>query len=504
MNTIKDSILQGNTLLDLLGTFWSQHYANWNQIASYINAKNQVELQSFQELNEIADSLSRFNIPIYKLREWSLLRLIKSQRLLDLITYGEDNIVFGDNFVGSGIVHEFGVTDNLGVYSYALPNNLVNCSLIQNKITEPTVSFINNVDYVIDANIHFRANPFSNPKLTPLPIYDNKGNLVDYYIDLWLFKANYDESYEYNNYGYAFNFNYKTSEEYKDLVNVLYDNTIIGSYKKALTTLLAVITDNPLSKDNETIIDISKDKTSQLVITDKNVYHLALDANLIVSANQVLAKDQLLTDAFVIYYPVTDVPTVDEVPALSIGREFLLGSFASELTFNNKITNLKVTTDASSRTRIEFDIGGSSSDKKLFWDTVHTNGTAMGATSLAQLLDFRYPPAQSPDPTAVNLPITINPLMFLIKNVFRNNVLIVRLNNISFGDNYFNQPMAPLLKAIVPPSNLIIFLVYLDIDDLISADTDLTEDLTSDFESPNPLTESSPHSFLGSETFTFS
>jgi hypothetical protein len=377
-----------------------------------------------------------------------------------------------------------------------------------NRLTAPSLVWTKAIDFLIDPDtksISFREDPFSQSVIPTRPVYDGSGSVIDKELTLWMFMADYDWSFIYEQFGYSLNvYIAESSENYRLLINAIWDAIVVGSSHANLQTLLACLTDTPITiEPYELVEDIYSTPQEQLVITDLHVYHLTLDASITVEIGQTLSVGTPLCDAFTIYYPDKDLPDSTKVPAISIAEGFLLTPFTSGLTFENKTVDLDITTDLDGRTRVEFEIGGVYPDIQSFWDTVHSNGTAEDATSLAQLLDLRYPPVQSEDPTAVNLPLTINPMDFLLKNVLRCNALLVHLNINSLGPEALGLSNPYLFRLIIPPQNTLLIFSQLTLsgtDDQIELDID--ETLTIEFMAPDVLSESSPHSYFGSETIT--
>jgi hypothetical protein len=504
---------RGEKLLNMLGNFWSNLYGGWNQLASVIHAKNQVELQAYQDLLEAIQCLSRIEIPLYHKKYWSLLTIKQSeQQPGKLLKYGDD-AQFGNNQNNNGVIYKFGVSP-YRTYDWLIDSRLAKCFTITDQITKPNVIFTYNNDYILeDGTIRFRDNPFSNNSISKKPIFDETGSVVDYEIHLWLFMAEYDLEYLYEQFGYALDVYLSSSENYKKILNSIWDSVIVGESLENLEVFLSALTDTPLIISNtETVTDIYATSVDRLIVTDKSLYRVPLDATLIVSVGDILKKGNRITDAFTIHRPYGINITESDIQAVSVGKGLLIGNFTSDLSFLNKTVDLDVTIDSNDRTRVEFEIGGLYSDIKLFWDTVHSNGTAEDAISLAQLLDSRYPPAQSPDPTAVNLPLTINPLEFLVKNVLRNNALIVQFNVGSFGPDSIGTTNPALFRRIVPPQATIIIINQLQFEDIVtmsgignSSTTGYTEDLDpTAFICPSILSETSPHTFVDTEVITIS
>jgi hypothetical protein len=96
----------------------------------------------------------------------------------------------------------------------------------------------------------------------------------------------------------------------------------------------------------------------------------------------------------------------------------------------------------------------------------------MAGQTLAELLDIRTNPTG--EPTADNLPATINPLEFLLSNLMRNNLFVIRVRPDSFAANAPGLQMFSLLRNIMPPHVSYVALIDLapDTDTMDLSDVD--------------------------------
>jgi hypothetical protein len=381
--------------------------------------------------------------------------------------------VFGNSPGSSGIVYRYGISPT-SITAYSHPPRLTDVSVIVNRISEPSVTLTKEIDFRVDATngaIEFREDPFSDPLNISYPVYDSAGNHIDNELQLWMFMADYDWQLLYEQFGYALNVYLESSENYKNLINLLWDSLVQGSTAEHLEYLLAIVSDTPLVIETSETVEVIHTETDRLlIITDRHVYIFGVTATPIVTVGQVLKSGDRMVDAFTIYRPHRDTVPSSVMPSISVGPGVLQGSYASELIFNNRDVELQVTIDPAGRTKIQWELGGIADDVNLFWDTVHFNGTTGSAISLAQLMDTRYPPAQSPDPTAVNLPTTVNPFTFLMTNVFRNNALVVVLNTRSFGTNALGTSTPRGFRQVIPAHNMVFVMVQIVLSDSIIMD----------------------------------
>lgn len=506
---------RGSQLLSLLGSFWTSLYNDNGTLEAYINAKNQAELQTFRDTLELVACISRFDIPIFHKSNWSVLPLYASQRKTSTLSFGQTPSSYFGNDPISGAVHYYGMPPDI-LANYPIVDKLKDVSVIVNRIAEPSVSLVKGVDFVIDTHnqlISFIEDPFNNPLNVSYPIFDNNGVQVDSVIQLWMFMADYDWKLLYEQFGYALNIYLESNQNYKDLINVIWDTLTVGSTHLQLSRLLSLYTDNPLIVETtETVQAIYDEGTNKTIVTDKHVYKVAHTATITASVGQSLVAGTCLTDAFKVLYPYNTQIASSDVAMLTLEPNMLQGNFVEGLVFVNGTVATTVTTDSNGRTKITWPLGGNSVDVNNFWDSVQTRGTAVGATSLAKLLDLRYPPVQTTDPTAVNLPTTINPFVFLSNNVLRDNAVIVVLNSSSFGSNALAVNLDSSFRAVIPPGSYMFTIIKIVVGDTVNMDgsgsaisSGYEETLLAGgFVPPDPMAESSPHSYVGTETFSFS
>jgi hypothetical protein len=452
LNNPADAFSRSKQLLSMLGTFWNMLYTDSGTVAAYVRAKNQADLQTYRDLMELVACTSRFTVPIFHKSNWSILTIRKSAQLSGHLLEFGDGAVFGNNPQNMGNFYYYGVSVERTT-DFNPPPKLESVNVIVNRISDPSVTWTNGVDFIVDNTpaIRFREDPFNNPLIPTRPVYNSTGQQIDIELSLWMFMAEYDWQMIYEQFGYVLGLHLESSENYRNLVNTIWDAISQGSTYIHLKSVLASMAGVMLSVEPiETVVDIVAEPDRLLILTDRRVYSFSNRAIPAVSVNQTLTSGSTLVDAFKIYNPYTDTLPASDIPSLVVTPGMLVGPFAGNLTFVNQPQPTTVTYDANNRTVIQFPITGSDSDVALFWNTVRTNGTAPGAVSLAQLLDLRAPPIQANDPTAANLPTSINPADFLAKNVLRNNALVVVFKESAFGPDALGLSNKDPLRQVLP------------------------------------------------------
>ena len=200
-------------------------------------------------------------------------------------------------------------------------------------------------------------------------------------------------------------------------------------------------------------------------------------------------------------------PARREITALALDGGYLSACFYGDLVFENRQVPLEVVTDHPlGYTYLSFRLGGFPADAERFFDEIHARGVAAAAAAaqpcvsgrrrgtLAQLLDKRVnPPAE---PTAANLPRTINPLQFLVENVLRNNVFVVRILVSTLGQNSLGLYNVRHLRRLLPPQTGMIVVFELSAGtDTIDPEHSVAETITT-FTGMQPRRDTVPESFV--------
>lgn len=251
-------------------------------------------------------------------------------------------------------------------------------------------------------------------------------------------------------------------------------------------------------------------------------------------------------------------PAYRPLSALALDGGFVSSCFYGDLVFENK--ELPLFVDAahpSGYTMLRFPVGGFPADVDKFFDEIHARGIASaqqgeipcfsnpvvyatfaalpaaglsgrvyrtqddsryyewvpgfsGATgqyveitrlpvvkkmgTLAHLLDRRNNP--DGEPTAVHLPKTINPLRFLVENVLRNNVFVVRIDVTALGQSRLGLYNVRHLRQILPPHTAMIVVFELTAkSDRINAETAIRE-AVGVFTGIDPVADTIDDSFI--------
>ena len=452
-----NDLQQHRRLCAVLGSFWCDVYDGRAQVIDYVQSRGRLEQQGYIDLQEIVDAGSRNTVPVFHTEQWYRLTLKESSRETDeaaLLRFGEDG-VFGQSS------HFYGVPVE-GRFAYPVPADLAAVSVISNRVTEPSVTFIDGIEYVLNAEhsfIEFRSDPFEN-ELIPKSDVRQAGEVVDREVYLWMRNAKFDHSHIHTHFSYALGKKLRSTLESRNLLNAVFDTVTGGTAKKEISDALSALSGIPLAHANETVVDVVKDHSHLLVLTDKNVYRFSKTATALVAPQDAVVPGQSLVDALQIFeLNRGQLPT--DIRAIALEKGYLASGYLGHLQFENKVETLTVVEaadDAAARTRISFPLGGHPEDVEKFFDAAHANGIARGKT-LANLLDLRT--NQVGEPTAANLPTTINPLKFLVENVLRGNAFVATLKVGDFGANALGFEDGHFLRQMIPPHTGMLLLLEL-------------------------------------------
>lgn len=467
-NNLDDS----GKLLSLLGSHWSNVYQGQGLVESYTFARAQEAAQNHLDVLEALASISRFEVPIFHRDNWYFLTILESEANSQLLEYGDD-AVYGLQ-PDSNILYEYGIQHALPAYRFSSPDNLVDATAIYNRITDPSRTLVRGVDFLIErGRITLRFNPFEDDYFVKRNIYSGS-EVVDREIGLWVFQGDFDYEHVYNHFGNILTLKLQSSEEYRALVNSVMDALAKGTTEKEIQLALSAITGNPVVREAEETVELVQvDNNNLVIVTDKHSYLFPTTASAAVSVGDVVTAGQSLTNTLTFYDLNTGV-TSSDLFAVSLGEGFLGADYIDAITFVNQSVSLVVDTTGT-KTRVEFEVGGFPPDVSAFWDSVHAQGIARGKT-LANMLDTRTSPVG--EPTAGDLPTTINPLEFLVTNLLRFNAYVVKIKASGVRGN-IGLNNSRLFRRIVPPWTAMIILVELETDGDIIDISYVSEDLTS-------------------------
>ena len=395
----------------LAGSYWIEVYEGKDQVEDLVDARNTLWQALFSTWREAEKSKSRFSISPFKVKTWSYFPILKSKGISVEGVFGG-----GGAYGGQGLV--YGQTSGA---SWTLTDNLSGVSQIYNRTSGPSASLYEGLDFTIDSvanRIVFKANPFSDGRFAIKDVIDSSGN-SDTELALWLHNAKFDLKSIQQIYGLPIGVDGNSGEDYKQLINNIYDCLILGMSAGRLANILGHSLQAPVAKTSE-VVERIHNVGRKVLITDKNVYFLSPKSSASVSVgDEVIAGTSLSTGLRI--QELRSGSDISGINAITLGSGFISNQFAHDLTFTNSTVPTNITT-RDDITELSFEVGGHPFDVEHFWDVVHRNGIAQGKT-IAQGLDLRA--VKVGEPEAESLPTSINPLQFLIDEVIPGGITLV-------------------------------------------------------------------------------
>ena len=458
----------GQALLNTVGSYWYYYFGDRDLLRDHYRSLGHEFGQTYLDYLTAVAAVSRFNVPVFRTEDWYLLVLKQSDRDTVKNVYGQEEMTYGWTYkYGEAQTEEvlFPMPQNLDFFG-----NMVDAPFtIYNRVLMPSKSWAFGVDYDIDYErrlLRFREDPFESDYVAKREVYDDAGELSDVEAGVWIYRGQFDIALVYRQWGFVVAEQLQSSENYKDFVNALWDGYVFGPSDEAFSTVASSMLGIPVVLESAEIVeDIVTETSRKLVITDKYVYAFSINANVIVSIGDTLTAGEQMVDALRIIDLSSGAADYSSVPALAFDDNFLSGGYFSTLTFENAEVDVEyLGVDEDNKAIVVFRVDGFPGDIEEFWAQAQTLGKEEGKQTLAELLDTRANPVGQPLPEF--LPATINPLEFVLDNIMKNNLTIVKVRAGAIGDDAPGLGLFKYLRNIIMPHTT--FIVYVE----IVADTD--------------------------------
>jgi len=442
----------GRTFLTHLGSFWSSIYEGRSTLESVFQAQLDQYLQTRIDLLQMAASLSRFTTPAFNTKLWTRLTIYEDELNNANIaprTYGSSTI---GNFGSSAGM--FGQAATFDRYRFPADKRIHQAYQIVNRPILPSVVMIEGVDFVVSSEgyVEFQCNPFFDSNLRIRQTVEEPGKPSRRAIDLWLFNSAIEIDTLYAQFGYVLGLHAtRNLYTYRDLINAFWDSMQQGPTGIYVRQALAALCGVPsVLNSSETVLYILTHPERKQVVTDKAVYDFNPKATITVSVGQKVYQGDILCDAVrIVEGPDVLGLSLNELPALTIGPGFLNVELQSTLTFNNDDYSVAYYVNGS-ETIYQIDgVTGLDADLELFWNFVHEQGKKVGY-SLGNAL--RKTPAvtpNAPEPAVSEIVTTVNPMKFLVKNLFNTGLLVCLVKTNSMGP-YASLKDLVVMRQILP------------------------------------------------------
>jgi len=465
----EDDLNKGKRLLTLLGSFWSEIFDDRDRLQTHLQSSAHEQGQTHLNFLETVACVSRFTVPVFHREDWHLIVLKRSDVENTASVYQAGDLVYGPQ-TGSvsgrpaGFIQTYGGRDRLDVVKVPLTSPMVDIPItLQNLVVTPSLVLVKGTDYDIEVReagrvIVFREDPFINPLVPSRQVVDSNGTVIDTEIAFWAYGGQFDLQYVYVQFGYVLGLQLKSTQFYKDIINAWWNQFLEGFSVKHLQSFLSALSGAPIALGPEETVEVVRDEgDSKLVVTNLYTYRIPAGATVTVAVGDVLHAGDVLSDAFQIVEIGGANPDFSLLPAASFGKNFLSGGYFSEMFFRNtKVAVQYGGLDSDGRAIVTFEVNGFPGDVEAFWDAAQERGKASGQT-LANLLDVRPNPVG--EPTPASLPAEINPLEFLLENLLKNNLFLMRVKQSSFDPDAPGAQLFRCLRVTIPPHTSYIVLL---------------------------------------------
>jgi hypothetical protein len=466
---------QGRLLLEQLGSFWVNIFEERDRVQAFLRASGNEQGQTYINTLEAIACVSRLTVPVFHTEDWHLIVISQKEVAATASRYRSDDLVYGpqDGSVverPAGFIQTFGGQDKPGIVQIKLPPKLVALPFtLQNFVLYPTSVLVNGVDYEVDEGyLRLRNDIFKDTRFPQRIVYDSKGNVVDIEVGVWVYRGQFDLDYVYTHFGYAIGVQLKSSRFSKEVINALFDMYVQGPSMLGFESFLSALSGDPRVRNPvETVEVVQTESDRKLVVTSGHSYSFPLTANIIVSVGDVLYAGDRMSDAVMVSELSGQHPDYSLLPALSLGTNFLSGGYFSTLTVkNHNVTVDYMGVDGDGKAIVQFEVSGYPGDVEDFWAAVHAAGKSAGKT-LANYLDTRENPTT--EPVASNLPTLINPMQFVLNEIMRNNLFLIKLREASFNEDAPGVSVCRFLRELTPPNTT--YVVFLELEPVLETVT---------------------------------
>lgn len=257
------------------------------------------------------------------------------------------------------------------------------------------------------------------------------------YIVLWIRNAQLDYNVPKDTWGWVIRYDGLNTPEYSRSMDPLWQLVIQGPQIGTWETGLNIGVGLPVAERTGTVRGIVNDGFNDIVLTDADGYPFPQALTPAVIPGDTVIRGTPLTTAIhvweydaILAAPITDIPGLALMIPLSTG-------VAAELVFANILGAW--TFDAFRPSPWRFTISGTPADVEQFWVDVDTYATA-NSINLQALF---------------GLPAPVNPMMLVIEQLLKNNVVIASLQ---LADIQVPNPAAfpDRARFLLPPGALII------------------------------------------------
>ena len=473
------------TLMDWIGSFWSEVYSDHEFIKTLQEARGLRMSQLYLDLLEGLALQDRGSAPVFHRERWHPVVVRKSWRnvgspeMFRLVSGG--TVVLGDQthpaypegtritLGGRNIEYRDLVVYPLRGASEGL-KGVATC-LASGISGDPVVLSAGTGFMLLDGAIAVPSDqdPFTGENASKFPKFevdtDDPDN-PDEEVVLWACDAMFDKGFVGDHLGYVFGIGTESTEACRRAVNAVWDAVASGCSPLLLKSLMAAICGVPTVKhDGEVVERIDRGDDGILVTTDKEVYRLPPESELRknVVPGAKLSRFDTLDASVKIYAGLNgdsaesafgeflgdldvlkqDIPSLDLPPALfrsSVDDGFSVGWAEEDVTCEGF--------DVHGHPRLRFPIGGSDNDEDTFWQDTWDSYEESGVSMEDCLEGLNY----DSDFKAGKVCARISPMRFFMRNLIGANTLVmsVRTDAIAEDSLLYDPRFFGFLRSVVP------------------------------------------------------
>lgn len=468
-------------LLDMLGRFWSRIYGGRETLQKVLQVRGELSEATYQVFQEALNADRVETTDVYAFKRWTPLPLLKSTELPSLPRYGVEGYSFDGTL-------KYGVPVGRSL-AWEIPAKMAAAGFICDSFANSQIVWQSGIDFqllTVDGKrvIQFSVDPFLEESFASQNLINGDQELV-----MWVYGAQYDLEYLYNQWGYVLDEKSLSSEQYRTALYAMFESIRGGSSGQSFRRWLAAATGIQFAQtDGEVVQELYEFGPYKFVITDKNVYRYGAEAEFLVEVGDVTVADTPLTDAVQIYDLNRGI-LPDWVQGISAGSEFLVYPAAGEVVFQNTVVDWQGTYDSEGNLKLYAELGGHPLAVEEFWDVVHARGL-IGGTTLAEYLDVRPEDARETPPTLESVPATVNPAQFVVQQLLRFNTFIVKIKSEAVLGLDADILRSDLIRWMLPPEIYCIVIVDLPLiegsGDSGSGETEVS-DFTLEAEGASPV-----------------
>jgi hypothetical protein len=483
-------ISDGEYLYRSLGSFWTQIFQDKNVLKGYTIGMAEELIQSYYTLIETIQKYAVRDTPVLHKEKWLPLTIKKSDFNKAPFVFSSNGAVFGyqpdsDDFYANQLFR-FGFPKETGgkhVYSYTPKNGLQSFGAIANRVIAPSLLLVPGIDVsYVDGVLYFNSDLFKSEYIPRSKVLgdlgktstykDADGNVIeDEFIILWVYAAEIDQKALYENFGVLFELNLPSSQNYKDVLVALMNLASEGSTITALNSAFAALADIPvIIETKETVKNLYDDRTYNYVVTDKNVYRVPIDQPLsekVYLSNVLYSGECVTSDVKILDTVIDPVWWKKEIATnkLAFSSHIFAASTHSQLFFENDIKLISYT-----GSQLNFPVIGKPEDVKSFQQYINTpdvEGVEGNQTKLLRVLNLTRGQAGG---------AVINPIDFVFNNIFKNNILLLKLQFYTNEQLIKFFELFPIIQSYLPPHVYVLLYLSLslDVEELLKLNSTLT------------------------------